>query len=499
MYRPFAQPLAKFFADRGTHLAAMIAYFGLLSSVSLIFLALAVLGWTGRAEESSYFVKALDHLFPSQSIENIVKVVQEIRENATALGVIGGAFLLWTSLSLFSVLESAFNIVYDRPNRSFLHGKYLATLFMAGSIVVLATGLVIGGFGYDLLQRFAGGVIANGVVAYALSALVSTLSVFVFLVIAYERLTNAALTLREVWPGAALAAVLLQLTFQILPLFVRLSREVVALQALGTSALLLVWIYLMANVIVFGAEVNWWYGHRDEEEVAGLGLERRRRAGAMGVCALPGVAELGDRARLAERHEDRVVAEALVAAALRRDRPLQGPGAAPLLLAGAERDELADVAGAAIVAAGELLEQPRDAVGGPAGGCDPRAATEGGHLDSGVLAEHPLLGPGCLPPERGLRAGVLVVRRAILGRVLAVGFEQLELPARQGGPQLLELVPVPRREPGARHSATVAERTPSSATRPSRSSPRLASAAVLMTTSSRRASSSSPISSDSIT
>ena len=161
MYRPFAQPLAKFFADRGPHLAAMIAYFGLLSSVSLIFLALAVLGWTGRAEESSYFVEALDHLFPSQSIENIVKVVQEIRENATALGVIGGAFLLWTSLSLFSVLESAFNIVYDRPNRSFLHGKYLATLFMAGSIVVLATGFVIGGFGYDLLQRFAGGVIAQ--------------------------------------------------------------------------------------------------------------------------------------------------------------------------------------------------------------------------------------------------------------------------------------------------------------------------------------------------
>jgi membrane protein len=248
----------------------MIAYFGLLSSVSLIFLALAVLGWTGRAEESSYLVDALQHLFPSQPIENIVKVVEQIRENATALGVIGAFFLLWTSLSLFSVLESAFNIVYDRPNRSFLHGKSLATLFMAGSIVVLATGLVLGSFGYDLLQRFAGGVIANGVVAYVLSVGLSTLSVFVFLVLAYERLTNAILTLREVWPGAALAAVLLQVTFQVLPLFVRLSNEVAAVQALGASALLLIWIYVMANVIVLGAEVNWWYGRRDEEEIAGL-------------------------------------------------------------------------------------------------------------------------------------------------------------------------------------------------------------------------------------
>ena len=72
------------------------------------------------------------------------------------------------------------------------------------------------------------------------------------------------------WPGAALAAVLLQVTFQVLPIFVRVSHEVIAVQALGATALLLVWIYVMANVIVFGAEVNWWYGRRDEEEIAGL-------------------------------------------------------------------------------------------------------------------------------------------------------------------------------------------------------------------------------------
>ncbi len=248
----------------------MIAYFGLLSSVSLIFLALALLGFTGRAEESSYLVRELQHLFPSQSITDIVRVVEAITANATTLGLIGGAFLLWTSLSLFSVLESAFNIVYARPNRSFLRGKFLATLFMAGSLIILSAALVLGSIGYDLVQRFAPDVIDNAVVAYGLSVLISTLAVFIFLVAAYERLTNVRLSLREVWPGAALAAVLLQATFQVLPLFVRLSREVIAVKALGASALLLVWIYVMANVIVFGAEVNWWYGRRDEEEVAGL-------------------------------------------------------------------------------------------------------------------------------------------------------------------------------------------------------------------------------------
>ena len=38
----------KFFADRGTHLAAMIAYFALLSLVPMLFLAIALLGITPR-------------------------------------------------------------------------------------------------------------------------------------------------------------------------------------------------------------------------------------------------------------------------------------------------------------------------------------------------------------------------------------------------------------------------------------------------------------------
>ena len=88
------------------------------------------------------------------------------RSNATTLGLIGSVFLLWTSLSLFSVLESAFNIVYRRPNRSFLRGKFLASLFMAGSIVVLVAALFVGSVGYDLLNRFAPGVVGNGIVAY---------------------------------------------------------------------------------------------------------------------------------------------------------------------------------------------------------------------------------------------------------------------------------------------------------------------------------------------
>ena len=155
------QPLAKFFADRGPHLAAMIAYFALLSLVPLVFLSLALLGLFGRADESTYLVRELKTVLPSASIAQIVRVVNQIQDNAFTLGLIGGVFLLWSSLSLFSVLESAFNIVYGKPNRSFLHGKGIAVIVMLGTLVTLFAGLVIGTVGFHLLHDAAPGVISN--------------------------------------------------------------------------------------------------------------------------------------------------------------------------------------------------------------------------------------------------------------------------------------------------------------------------------------------------
>jgi membrane protein len=250
------RPLEKFFRDRGPHLAAMIAYFALLSFVPLTFLALSLLGLTGRADESSYLVTELKKVFPGTSVSAIVKAVRSVQSNAATLGLVGGVFLIWTSLSFFSVLESAFNIVYDRPNRPFLRGKALASLMMIALLVTLFIGLLVGSVGFDVLRRYAPGIAGNGVVAYGLSLVVSLTAVFSFLVAVYYLLTNVKLHLVDVLPGAAIAAVLLEASFQVLPLYVRLSSVSLALRAFGGPALLLVWLYVMANAIVFGAEIN---------------------------------------------------------------------------------------------------------------------------------------------------------------------------------------------------------------------------------------------------
>jgi membrane protein len=257
--------LSKFFADRGTHLAAMIAYFALLSFVPLLFLALALLGLVHQADQGSFFVRELQKTFPSTSVDSILRAVRAIQSNATALGIVGGAFLLWSSLSFFSVLESAFNIVYGRPNRGFLHGKALATLMMVGSLVALFVSLVVGSVGQEILKRYAG-FSGNATSARVIAITMSTIGVFVFLTTAYYVLTNVDLSVREVLPGAVTAAVILEATFQFLPEYVGISKHNPVLQTLSGPAILLVWLYVMANVIVLGAEVNWWRSRSSELE-----------------------------------------------------------------------------------------------------------------------------------------------------------------------------------------------------------------------------------------
>ena len=249
--------VSKFLADRGTHLAAMIAYFALLSFVPLLFLALSLTALAGQQTESSYLVEELRRAFPASSVDRLLTVVRSIQDQATSIGIIGGVALLWGALGFFSVLESAFNIVYGLPNRSFVRQKLLVLALVASSLAVLFVALVVGSVGVDLIHNTG---VAGGVLSYVYALAVSTALIFGLVWTLYNLLTNAALTWRETFPGAVFATVLLQVSFQALPAFVRLtSGDLVTLQAFGGLVLLLFWLYLMANVLVLGAEVNWWF------------------------------------------------------------------------------------------------------------------------------------------------------------------------------------------------------------------------------------------------
>ena len=133
---------------------------------------------------------------------------------------------------------------------------------MFATITTLFASLVIGALGVEVVKRYAPGFAGNSIAAYVLSIAVSVVGVFVFVLAAYRLLTNAEVTVRDVLPGAVMAAIVLEASFQVVPIFARLAGVNPTLRVLGGPVILLLWLYVMANVIVFGAELNWWRAER---------------------------------------------------------------------------------------------------------------------------------------------------------------------------------------------------------------------------------------------
>jgi membrane protein len=234
----------------------MIAYFALLAFVPLLFISLSVLGLVGEQDESSFLIEQLRRAFPESSVDDLVSAVREIQQRAGELTLIGLVGLVWGCLGLFSALESAFNVVYGVPNRPFARQKGLMLVLVAGAQVLLFVGLLAASVGVDLADRAGTG----RWLAYLVAIPVSVALVLGFTWSAYRLITNVRLGWRETLPGALAATVVLEASFQVVPVFVRATEAIVSLQAFGSLLVLLVWLYLMANVLVLGAEVNWRLG-----------------------------------------------------------------------------------------------------------------------------------------------------------------------------------------------------------------------------------------------
>jgi membrane protein len=252
--------IRNFFADRCTHLAAMVAYYALLSLLPLLAIALALIGAFGRPDDGSTLIHELGRIFPGTSVKNLVDIVKSLQRNATALGVIGGASLIWTSLGFLSALESALNIIYGLPNRPFVRQKLLVFALVGSGLALVLISLVAATTAQTFLDEHASGLLKQPVWQISSALAISTAVTLGFTFTVYRLLPNTPVTSREALPGAILATVLLQLSFAVLPVYLNVAQTLPALKAFGGIVLLLTWLYLMGNIVMLGAEVNWWYG-----------------------------------------------------------------------------------------------------------------------------------------------------------------------------------------------------------------------------------------------
>jgi YihY family inner membrane protein len=253
---PFA--VVKRFGDSGAgSLAATLAYYGFFSLFPLlmVFTSVAAIVMSGRPDLQERLLRSALAQFPV--------IGTEIRSNIGSIDgslvtvVVGLALALWAGLGAVRAAQVAMDTVWDVPRKR--RRGTPASIAIALAMLAVMAAFVLGSAGLAALSTAAPGA-AGRVLGLAGSAVLNV----VFFAIAYRVLTAAHLTWRQVLPGAGMAGlgwtVLLSVGGWLVADRVASSSDVY-----GTFALvigLLAWIYLGAQLMLLGAEVNVVRTHR---------------------------------------------------------------------------------------------------------------------------------------------------------------------------------------------------------------------------------------------
>lgn len=252
----------RFFARRCPHLAGMIAYFGILSIIPAAFLFISALAIAGALENQGWIVEQLQFVMPEEGAETIVNTVESLRENSGSLGLIGFLGLVWGTANFFSCIESALNIIYGVNNRHFIFQKLWVLFLMFMALVAMTAGTLLVAVALPLLQRLDDAAERTFSVPFedgAVTVGVSVAVAFIFFLSCYRFLPNIAVSTREVWRGALIAAVAFEGSVLVLPQWVAADRGGFVITTFAGAFIVLIWFYVMAFILLVGGVYNWWW------------------------------------------------------------------------------------------------------------------------------------------------------------------------------------------------------------------------------------------------
>jgi YihY family inner membrane protein len=245
--------IKKYGDDQAGHHAALLAYYGFFSLFPLLLVAVTVLGFLvqGGSDLGQRIVDSALGQFPVIGTELRGTVEgQRLRGSGAALAV-GVGVALWGGLGVAEAAQKAMNGIWNVPRKrypNFLLRRLRGLVWL----VVLGGGLLLASLVSGFAQ--AAGTTWSGPLGVAASTVVNTL---LFLV-GFRVLTVRNVSLRQLLPGAVLAAVVWALLQWLGGWFVdrQLSRADDTYGAFALVIGLLSWLYLASTVTLYAAEVN---------------------------------------------------------------------------------------------------------------------------------------------------------------------------------------------------------------------------------------------------
>jgi len=250
----------EFMADRAIRLGAGLAYYGLVTLAPLLVLLLGLAGLlVGDEAANGQLAESLSQWFGADVAQAFAEMIilLDVSSSFASLTIAGLVLLIFTASVLFVAWKDALNVVWGvqyRPNVRTTLGR---RLFGIASVGALAAALVAIFVAEALLGMMSGLLSGEPVVDTALTIATSVLPIVLgalLLGASYRFGTDGSVTWRTVWPGTTLTMILLLVLAWGYGRYAGLAGTSVTAVA-SSAILLLVLVYLMAQVLLYGAEV----------------------------------------------------------------------------------------------------------------------------------------------------------------------------------------------------------------------------------------------------
>jgi membrane protein len=275
--------VAPWSAHKAQWLGAALAYYTVFSLAPLLIILIAIVGFVyGPAAAQARLIGQLQAVVGPESASLVGSMVTSAyRSNSDVIAtLIGVGTLVFGALGVFGQLQAAINTIWDvKPSKVFAVrrllrdrlvslGMVLGTGFLLLLSLVASTALVaVSGYVGTLLPAPAI-VLAGANLAFWLA--VSTLLFGVL----FKFLPDAPVGWSDVWHGAALTSLLFTAGRVAIAWYLGAGTITTVYGTAGSLAVLLVWIYYSAQILLFGAEFTHVYAMRARTP-AGVAAERR--------------------------------------------------------------------------------------------------------------------------------------------------------------------------------------------------------------------------------
>jgi len=241
-------------------LATIIA-FNIIYAMFPLVLALTGLGgfiFQGEAARAQ-LLHEVRAAFPPEVAKEISDVINTAESRAGLIGAVGFASLLWAGSNLFATIEVSFARIFGVRPRGIVHQRLVAFAMILTFFALLVLSVAASNIAVLVVHPHERP--PTPVPEWGFQRVLGLFGGWVILVamhlVIYLVIPNVRLPFRALWPGALLAGTSLQIITLAFPLYIRYLAGFNRFgDAFSLVFLVMTWSYLLAFILLVGAEIN---------------------------------------------------------------------------------------------------------------------------------------------------------------------------------------------------------------------------------------------------